>query len=50
MRLLLPLLVALEVVSIQACAKTKAGSPRADPKYLAASQSLERLKADARKL
>ena len=45
-----PLLVALEVVSIQACFKKKAGSLQADPKYVAASQSLERLKADAGKL
>ena len=44
------LLVMLEVVSIQACAKKKAGSPQADPRYVAASQSLERLKADAQKL
>jgi outer membrane protein OmpA-like peptidoglycan-associated protein len=47
---IVPLLVALEVVSIHACVKKKAGSPQADPKYVAASQSLERLKADAQKL
>jgi len=46
---ILPLLVALQVVSIQACVK-KAGSRQADPRYVAASQSLERLKADAGKL
>ncbi len=44
------LLVTLEVVSIQACARKKAGSPQADPRYVAASQSLERLKADAQTL
>jgi outer membrane protein OmpA-like peptidoglycan-associated protein len=44
------LLVMLGVASIQACAKKKAGSPQADPRYVAASQSLERLKADAQKL
>jgi outer membrane protein OmpA-like peptidoglycan-associated protein len=47
---MLPLLVALEVASIQACVKKKAGNLQADPKYVAASQSLERLKADAQKL
>ena len=44
------LLVTLEVVSIQACARKRAGSPQADPRYVAASQSLERLKADAQTL
>jgi len=44
------LLVALLVVSIQACAKKKTGNPQADPKYIAASTALERLKADAQKL
>jgi len=47
---ILSLLMTSEVVSIQACAKKKAGTPQADPKYVAASQSLERLKADAQKL
>jgi len=31
------LLVTLEVVSIQACAKKTAGSPQADPRYVAAA-------------
>jgi outer membrane protein OmpA-like peptidoglycan-associated protein len=44
------LLVALEVVSFQACSKEKAASTQADPKYVAASQSLEQLKADGQKL
>jgi len=47
---ILSLLVTLEVVSLHACAKKKAASLQADPKYVAASQSLERLKADAQKL
>ena len=47
---ILSLLVTSGAMSIQACAKKKAGSPQADPKYVAASQSLERLKADAQKL
>ena len=47
---LLSLLVALGGMSIQACAKKKDGNPQADPKYLAANQSLARLKADAQKL
>lgn len=46
---ILSLLVTVEVVSIQACAKKKAGSAQADPRYVAASQSLQRLKADAQK-
>jgi hypothetical protein len=50
MRPPLPLLVALEVVSIQACARKQAGRLEADPRYVAASQSLERLKADAQTL
>jgi len=47
---ILSLLVTLGAMSIQACAKKKDGSPQADPKYVAANQSLERLKADAQKL
>jgi len=47
---ILSLLVTSGAMSIQACAKKKGGSPQADPKYVAANQSLERLKADARKL
>lgn len=37
-------------MSIQACAKRKQGIPQAESKYVAASQSLERFKADAQKL
>jgi outer membrane protein OmpA-like peptidoglycan-associated protein len=44
------LLVISGAMSIQACARKKAGSPQADPRFVAASQSLQRLKADARKL
>lgn len=47
---ILSLLATLGGMSIQACAKKKEGDPRADPKYVAANQSLERLKADAQKL
>ncbi len=47
---ILPLLVAVAVVSSPACGRKKEGSPQADPKYVAASQSLQRLKADAQKL
>jgi outer membrane protein OmpA-like peptidoglycan-associated protein len=47
---ILSLLVTSGAASIQACAKKKDRSPQADPKYVAANQSLERLKADAQKL
>ena len=47
---ILSLLVTSGATSIQACAKKKQGSPQADPKYVAASQSVQRLKADAQKL
>ena len=47
---ILSLLVTSGAMSIQACAKRKVGSPQADPRYVAASQSLQRLKADAQKL
>lgn len=47
---ILSLLLTSGAMSIQACAKKKDGSPQADPKYVAANQSLERLKADAQKL
>lgn len=48
--LIVPLLLTLGSVSIQACGKKKAGSSQADPKYVAATQSLDRLKADGQKL
>jgi len=44
------LLVTLGGMSIQACGKKKEGGPRADAKYVAANQSLERLKADGQRL
>jgi outer membrane protein OmpA-like peptidoglycan-associated protein len=44
------LLVTSGAMSIQACARKQVGSPQADPKYVAASQSLQRLKADAQRL
>src|SRR5262245_26670055 len=47
---ILSLLVIAGAMSIPACAKKKGGSPEADPTYVTASQSLEKLKADARKL
>jgi len=47
---ILSLLVTSGATSIQACAKKTQGSPQADPKYVAASQSVQRLKADAQKL
>jgi ABC-type oligopeptide transport system substrate-binding subunit len=48
--LVLSLLVLSGAMSLQGCAKKKEASPQADPKYVAASQSLERLKADAQRL
>jgi outer membrane protein OmpA-like peptidoglycan-associated protein len=47
---ILSLLVTSGATSIQACAKKTQGSPQADPKYVVASQSVQRLKADAQKL
>ena len=47
---ILSLLMTWGVLSIQACARKKQGHPGADPRYVAASQSLERLKGDARNL
>jgi len=44
------LLVTAGALSIQACGRKKAASPQADPQYVAASQALQRLQADARKL
>lgn len=47
---LLSLLVTSGAILIQACAKKKEAAPQVDPKYVAARQSLERLRADAQKL
>jgi outer membrane protein OmpA-like peptidoglycan-associated protein len=47
---ILSLLVGSGALSIQACARKKGGNLQADPKYVAATQSLQRLKADAQKL
>jgi outer membrane protein OmpA-like peptidoglycan-associated protein len=46
----LSLLVTSAAMSIEACAKKPKGSPQADPKYIAASQSLQRFNDDAQKL
>ena len=47
---ILSLLVTSGAMSIPACAKKKVGSPQGDPQHVAASQSLQRVKADAQKL
>jgi len=47
---ILSLLMSLGALSIPACARQKQGAPSTDPRYVAASQSLERLKGDARSL
>jgi outer membrane protein OmpA-like peptidoglycan-associated protein len=42
--------VTSEAISLQSCAKKKEGGPQFDPTYVAATQALEHLKADAQKL
>jgi outer membrane protein OmpA-like peptidoglycan-associated protein len=43
-------LVISGAMSIQACAKRQKGSPQADPRYVAASESLQRFRAGGQKL
>jgi outer membrane protein OmpA-like peptidoglycan-associated protein len=47
---ILSVLVTSWAMSIPACARKQTGSPQADPKYVAASESLQRFKAGGQKL